>query len=462
MAVLASGCTRQPYLPRPLDPSQAERALAARRLDDPALRAWLEREGVRVVPWPRPRWSSDEIALAALRGHPELEVGMAELHEREAALVTAAERPNPEFAPTLEHHSDRSGGRTAWSVGGALDWVIEGAGRRDARIALAVADIVAARADLADSAWRVRSEVRQSVLALVAARRDRAALADALALLRELTERVDRRVAAGVASRPDALAQHVELRQTEVDHAAAAAAVAEARARVEAALALAPGQLDPDQLDEPGWAEPLPAAGLDPRALRRRALHARSDIRRGLAQYAVSEASLRAAIAAQYPDVRIGPGLLFDQSDTVWQFSAALLLPLLHDHSAAIAEATAHRLAEQKRFEALQTRVVTEVELALTHYQTALATAAAGQALLQAEAARAARVGRRLVLGDADRLDDLRARLQVVAARRALENLRAAAQFALAALEQAVQAPLAGSHGLTRALEADELSGDTP
>ena len=73
-------------------------------------------------------------------------------------------------------------------------------------------------------------------------------------------------------------------------------------------------------------------------ALRDMAIVNRLTVRHALADYAVTEQALRQALAQQYPDVNLGPGYTYDRGDHAIT-SRRASLPLLHDESAAIAQA---------------------------------------------------------------------------------------------------------------------------
>jgi hypothetical protein len=88
---LSSGCAT--YKARPIDSVESASTLEARRLDDPVLKAFLERYSSGQAP--KGSWDFDRLALAALYYHPDLEVARAGHEVARAAAITAGARPNP-------------------------------------------------------------------------------------------------------------------------------------------------------------------------------------------------------------------------------------------------------------------------------------------------------------------------------------------------------------------------------
>ena len=98
---------------------------------------------------------------------------------------------------------------------------------------------------------------------------------------------------------------------------------------------------------------------------RRAALQSRTDILAALAEYAASESALQLEIAKQYPDIHLSPGYQFDQGDNKWHLGLSAELPVLNRNQGPIAEAEARRAESAARFEALQAKVIAEIDRAL-------------------------------------------------------------------------------------------------
>jgi outer membrane protein TolC len=110
-----------------------------------------------VTPWSAKAWDLQTLSLASLYFNPALDLARARLAAAAAAVVTAGARPNPTFSVS-------PGVPYPYLL--TLDFAIpiETAGKRGYRIQAARALDEAARLDLADTAWTVRSGVRLALL----------------------------------------------------------------------------------------------------------------------------------------------------------------------------------------------------------------------------------------------------------------------------------------------------------
>ena len=157
------GCAR--YEPQPLDPAQHPAELRARRLDDPALLAWMQPyagtpEGKR--------WTDRQLAVAALAWRAELPRARAEWRAALAAAVTAGERPSPGGQTDVER---RVGGRdegAPWVLSLAALATVELGGKRGARLLTARARAAVAESRLLTLASELAAQTRAAALALAA------------------------------------------------------------------------------------------------------------------------------------------------------------------------------------------------------------------------------------------------------------------------------------------------------
>jgi outer membrane protein TolC len=168
----------------------------------------------------------------------------------------------------------------------------------------------------------------------------------------------------------------------------------------------------------------------------------RLTVRHALADYAVTEQALRQALAQQYPDVNLGPGYTYDRGDHAITVAAGAQIPLLHDQSAAIAQAVNVRTTAAAQFQAAQSTALSDVDGALTRYgaaYTAWSDAKNGQALAGTAADEAQR---RLTAGGADRGELLTAQINLALSQRATLDALKLTVDALGALEDSVQRPI--------------------
>jgi outer membrane protein TolC len=196
-------------------------------------------------------------------------------------------------------------------------------------------------------------------------------------------------------------------------------------------------QLD---LAPPGDAEALTASNV-----RRLALLGRADVLSALADYAASQSALQLEIAKQYPDIHLAPGYSFNAGnvgENDWQIGATVELPLLNQHKGAITEATARREASAARFLALQSKVMTDIDIAIASYRADQTNIAAIEELSSAQAAQQRAINEQFKAGAVDRLELVAADLELNATDITRLDARVKLQQAVGALEDAVQRPL--------------------
>jgi cobalt-zinc-cadmium efflux system outer membrane protein len=449
---LATACTARDYHAEPIEPATVLATLEARSADTQDVRSFLAANAVDTSIWPLPKWSLESLALLAIHLHPDLGVARAEWHAKLAAEATAAVRKNPIISPLVEYHSEPGADDTPWSVGLALEIPINAADKLAAQVAEAEALSTVARLEIGAIAWTVRGRVRDRFIALFAAQA-RTALAARQIATRELEVTIlERRHAAGetdaitvgharLALQEDRLrlsAAHREANVRKIDLADALTLPAEAVSAM---------TIGTDALSV--WS-PLPLA---PNSVRRRALLNRLDVRAALAAYQATDSRLRLEIANQYPDIRISPGLLWDQGDMVWSVGGALLAPVLDINQGPIEHAERARELSARQLTALQSRVLGHLDRALAAYAAADDALDAAQALWHALNEHLDRVHRQFAAGETGRIAVLQSELALHAAGRTVLAERVNALRALGAVEDAVQSPLGGGPALPAVTE---------
>jgi outer membrane protein, heavy metal efflux system len=426
-AIALTGCVK--YHARPLDPPRSEQLFRARSLEDPGLRAFLNRAN-----WPPARLGLNDLAAVALYDNPDLDVARARLRTTRAALLTARARPNPSlsvgagWASSPESH-------LVFHFDPAL--TLETAGKRGWRILQSEKLAEAARVEVAEAAWRVRSRVRAAWVDYLMALRSLDVLRGEREVRGEMAAILETRLSVGEAARPDLQIARTALISVGVETRAAETSVGEAAA----ALASAAGLPSLPAIDT--GPPPAPPAALPLAGVQKAGILNRADIRRSLLEYAAAEAGLRLEIANQYPDIDLSPGYGFDEGHHKITFGPAFKIPLFNRNRGPIAEAEARRAEAEARFDALQARAIGEMETALARYNGALKELAdAEQRLVRIQQTRESAMRRAVQAGEEDRLALAGVRVEgAVAARARLEALRRV-ESARGALEDAVQQSL--------------------
>ena len=443
MCGLAVGCAH--FEPQPLAPAQAASALESRALDDPGLAAFLEKNLPRdAAAGPARAWDFERLTLAAFYYHADLEVARAQWGVAQAAIQTAGGRPNPSVSvtPALNFsHVNAAPGLSPWMPAISFDVPLETAGKRGHRIAQARQLSESARLNLAATAWHVRAGVRASLLDNAAARRRETLLQGRISIQQQIVAMLDQQIQAGAMAGSEVVTFRIALQKTQLELADAQRERAESRARLAESIGVPVRALEGVELPV-DFPENAAAASLTSGEMRRQALLGRADILAALADYAAAQSALQLEIARQYPDVHFSPGYQFDQGDNVWSLGLTVELPVLNQNQGPIAEAAAKRIEAAARFNALQAKVLADIDSAVESFRATEKSLALLQDLAVSQAKSRDAIQAQVSAGAAVPLDLLNAQLEFAAAEEGQLEAQVKRQQSLAALEDAVQRPI--------------------
>lgn len=431
-ALALAACAR--YVARPIQPAAHVEEYRARRLDEAALVAWVERWAGRPE---HGRWTDRQLAVAALGLRAELPRARADWRAAAAGERSAGVRPAPGAELGVERAVAGSEGQAPWVVALGGVFAVELGGKRGARFQRARARTAVAEAELGLSAWGILSSTRVAAAALAAtesdlmqARREAAALMGVQTL-----EQVRYQEASLTGAELARTSSEVQAVRAQVS--AAEAAVLEARAALAGSLAVPARAVDAIEVaaDSSAGCGMLASAGSD--SLASMALTRRPEIGRVLAEYAIAEADLRLEVARQYPDLDIGPGFIWDQGVQRW--TLALALPNLFGfrNRAAVDAADAARTAAAARVGQVQEEVLANVELAASRCRGIILERTAADSVVTAAERAAALARSAYARGETSRLEPAFADLTRVRAERARAAADARARSAGQALEAA-------------------------
>lgn len=445
-AALLAGCGLQAYQPKPLLPAQSAQRYLAHDPDSTELHRYLQDQGYD-APWPIREWDLRELTYSALFFHPQLDVARAQWRAAMAGEITAAQRPLPGVSTDIEHHSDTPDGASPWTLGLAIDLPVETAGKRQARIDRATSLSQAARLDIAQSAWQVRSRVQLSLLEYRYAQQQVAILQQEVDLRGDIVAMLERRLDVGMVSSVETSNARLLLQRAQQSLAAEQGRIPELRAALAGNSGLPYASFKRLQLADTDLLELAALPGQLPQqdsagSLQQAAMLNRLDLRAALARYAAAEAKLRLEVARQYPDLVLSPGYSYDQGDKIWSLGFSTLLTMLHGNRGLIAEATALREVEATQFEALQAQIITDLDQAEQRYLAVQDELAQARRLQQAQQARTVQTERQFDAGFADRLEFTTTRLENLLAAHNSLNVAYKLQRAAASLEDILQLPL--------------------
>jgi outer membrane protein, heavy metal efflux system len=443
VTVTVAACSSLPYSPRPLDPEAVAPEYAQRSGNADGLKRFAVANGYPESAWPPGEWGLRELTLASLYFHPDMRIARvraqvvrAELYSvRQSRALTA--RVKPEYhSHTLPEDSG------PWSLGLELEIPLVAQGKRAARAERGAILVDAADIDIAAAAWQVRARVRDRLLDLQARKANVELVEAQLAARREMLALVARRVEAGLLSARDLGAERVAVAQLEGARDEGASHQQRALGALASALGLPLGVVRDMKLRFP-LVETAVFVSSDG-DLRGLALRNRLDVHRRLLEFGAADADVKLAVAAQNPDILLGPGYTWDQGDNVWSLAVGLSAPSAARATAAIYEAEARRELAAQLFMAVQTGAIADSEAAAAQYRWARERVAAALQQARIQQDQEARVARQFEGGAADRMQRVAAQIETLATRAALYAAQAEVRQTLAQLEDAVQRPFFG------------------
>ncbi len=439
---LVAGCAR--FHPQPLSPAETAAGMESRSLGNPELKTFLEKHLNREMnTWPAAKWDFEMLTLAAFYYQPSLDVARAVWAEAQAGIVTAGARPNPTVGFTPQYVFN-PGVEPPWVATLNLDWPVETAGKRGARVAQARHLSESARLNISATAWQVRSQLRAGLIDLSAATWRESLLRQQLAVQKQVVASLDQRREAGAIASSEIMPTRLLEQKAQLDLSDTQRQQIEARARVAEAIGVPVSALKVVEIAYDLSLFPADLDRLSSTEVRRQALQRRPDVLAALADYAASESALQIEIAKQYPDVHLNTGYEYDQGLQKWGLLGfGVELPLLNRNEGPIAQAEARRRQASARFEALQAKVIAEIDRALAVYEVAATSRAGAEALLATQRKQQEVAEQQLNAGAADRLDVLTAELELATSELVLQDSQTRLHQALGALEDAVQRPLA-------------------
>ena len=411
-----SGCGFQSYLPKPIEPTKIANKLEQRSVSDKDFQAYLSAQNYPNNQLPISLWGENELSLSALFFNPDLNVARAQWRAAQAAQITAAQRPEIGVNGGLENHS-QSTEKSPWTYRLGIDIPIVTAGKREAQIAQAAGLSEAARIEIAQTAWQVHSRVAKSLLEYQYAVAQSTILKNEVALRAAITDMLVKRMDAGLASSIEVSNARISLQKAEQAYMAESGRIAALGATLanDAGLSLSAfNQLKVQPFEK--------TAAINLSDLQYEALLNRLDIRASLARYEAAESKLRLEIAKQYPDITLSPAKALDQGDKIWSLGFSSLLTLINKNRGMIAEATALREVEVAQFEALQTKVIGNLNEAKASYQSALEASTKAEAVLASQQKRTQQTERQFNAGFADRLEFTTTQLENIIAEQSTLN----------------------------------------
>jgi cobalt-zinc-cadmium efflux system outer membrane protein len=436
LALTLAGCAVQRYRPVPLTPAETAAKLDSRTLEDQGLHQFMATVLGHPIASPLKQCDIRCLTLAAFYFNPDLAIARAEVESAEAGIETARMRPNPilDIAPGIP---------SPYLLGLDLAFPIVTAGKRSYKIQYAEYVTSEAKFNLAELAWKVRSQVRSALLNCLLDERE-AALAQAVEQLQQArVARVSEQLQAGEISRPEMEAARAALLDAQITQRAKEGLHASARAALAAAIGIPAVALDGVQLEWRNLADVPSFDVLSQAKLRKEAILNRLDVRRALADYQVAQSNLQLEIARQIPNFQLGPGFEYEERQSYFTTPVSLELPIFNHNQGPIAQAGAQRKQAADKLLATQANAIAQCEQAFVQYRADYEVLQAAQAARASfERVRVPLARHSLQAGESDWLSLNSVMLESSAANRAWIDSVFRTQAALGQLEDAIQKPL--------------------
>jgi outer membrane protein TolC len=459
LSLSVSGCAR--YQDRPLNPADSAVSIEARTLSSTQLRDFINSVVANKIGWPSQTWDIDRLTLAAIYYHPVLALARAQAESMDAAITTAGQRPNPSITVTPTWVRNLATAAVPWILASSINIPIETAGKRDFRIAKAEHLTDAARLRVTDTAWLIRGQLRLAMLEVYAAQEAERLLQQQLTIQQAMTERLEQQLTIGEITRPEVIRSHLALNQLQLNVSAARKRSAESRVLLATTVGVPVDALAGIEFDFSRLVQPPDLRFIQVAKLRETALRKRPDVLAALADYDAAQSALQLEIANQYPNIQANPGYTWELGEHRWALGAtALQLPVLHQNQGPIAEAEAKRRELAVRFEALQMRILGDIDRTRAGLGAVLTkwADAEKQMRLQQENLQSAQA--LFQAGETDPLALLGVKLEGAVAERARLDVLVETQQALNALEDTLRYPIAST--LTATLISDSAIRKTP
>ncbi|MHB8303594.1 MAG: TolC family protein [Acidobacteriaceae bacterium] len=439
-AAFLAGCAPYKYHAAPISSAAVARSLYSRSLDDPDLRSWMKQNADFQTPaWPLQSWNLNSLTLAAYYFNPDLDIARANAASAEAAIQTAAMKPNPSVGVGPGYESVPG---APFIMGVNFSLPIETAGKRGYRIANATHLSRASRLQLAQTAWVVRSRVRSAFVDYLFAVKAAGLLKEQESLQSSYAQRIEARFRAGEITLPEVTTARIDLTRLRQATRAAEGQVNITHAALAAAIGVPDSALDGKTLTWPELDHPPAVASLSPQRLRAAAVLNRLDVQRALEQYEAAQSNLQLQAARQYPDIDLGPGYAYEEGFNLISLNLSSVLPLRNHNEGPIAEAEAQRKLAGAQLLAVQSTVIADSDKALAQYNAAYATLQESEHSVSELKQQQRTAARLLQSGETEQFTVIAAEVQTAVAERARLDAQHQAQLSLGLVEDALQRPI--------------------
>lgn len=372
-----SACTKEKYQAKPIDPAIISAKLNNKDISNAEFKSYLIKLGYQESDIPFESWGLNELTLCALFYHSKLDVAKAQLALANANLETARLKQNLTLSGNLARSNQANGDISPWAYGLSVEIPIETTNKRDISIEEAQHLAEAARIDVADIAWQLRSQIAKDLLQYHENIAKLQLLSEELNKQDTLIKILEKRVQLGALSNTEMIAAKIQQQKTLFALNTEQSKNTEIKALLAADIGLSFDRfnqikLKPLDINATLMQQVTSLENPITKKTQESALLNRLDIRRSLEKYAAAEAKIKIEVAKQTPDISLNPGFIFEFGDKIWSLGFSTLLNLLNKNPTLIKEATQLREIEGAQFEALQAKIIGDLDRNAARYQASL------------------------------------------------------------------------------------------
>ncbi len=373
--LLLSGCATEKYEAKPIDTKQIEANLLAKDPYSDVFTRYLIQEGYQSQDLPFSTWGLDELTLCALFHHTKLDVAKAQLGLAQANITSAGIKQLPTINADIARSNQANGDLRPWSYGFNVDIPIETNNKRTLRIEQAEKLAAAARLDVADIAWQLRSQIALDLINYYENLVTISILNKKLATQQHIEGMLQKRLDNGLATKTEFDLTQLMRLTAETQSDIAASQSAKIIAKLASDVGLSHSQfkkitIKPYNIDEILLKQSvLLEAPLQSKILQNKALLNRIDVRRSIQKYLAAEAKIKLEVAKQTPDITLSPGVLYEFGDSIWSLGFTGLLSLLNKNQTLIDQAKQLREIEGAQFKSLQAQIIADLNQQYMSYQ---------------------------------------------------------------------------------------------
>ncbi|HSR02389.1 MAG TPA: TolC family protein, partial [Methylophilaceae bacterium] len=410
--------------------------------------AFLIKHGYNQASLPLQVWDTDSLTLSALFFHSKLDIAKQQLALAKLSVQTAGAKPLPTLNADIARTNQANEDIRPWSYGLTIDIPIQTNNKRSYKIKKAEKNVDIAQLDLAETAWQLRSQIADDLIAYHQSQAEITLLEEELSVQNNIVNMLQKRFDIGMVSSTELSRARLNALKSLNQFKNKQALSQQLEIRLASDAGLTVEQFSQINIKNLSLAETLAhqKAALQNEfkyeTLKEQALLNRIDLRRRMAQYNAAEIEIKLQAAKQIPDIRLSPGILFEFGDKIWSLGFSSLLNMLKQNPTLIEEAKQLRAIEGAAFEDLQADIIATVARTQSEYQAAEQNTEQAIKTLHNQQDIADKMQQQFNNGLIGKLDLAGYQLNTVAAKQQLLASQFAQLKAANALENAMHKPL--------------------